>query len=312
MPDSLSLNRLSAPADITIPGENTAILSLFLGNKIKSPDTLGFALPGLPSHLRARSCKPGCPDTGALYKNGHKKQAPPLRAGLIDTAGDCNLTPAAALRTNPKDLAHFCADGSRIFQKFVFVNTLRKERGFYAVGNAIHVFRRNHPVGVNPSPAGILAKSRNNKPVKGNGIHHIAFYPMFGGVVWERQSVGHAQQIMPFLLIGRRRCAHRDNDTQSVRYAGKHNHRPLFVHFRRNTAMKITKKDCSECRIISNCHGLNRLSAVSDFTSNINNAMQAKKPTLCEFVTIAPSAGFPRRFCILFTPVLIVTEAILQ
>jgi len=30
MPDSLNLNRLSAPADITIPGENTAII-----NKVK-------------------------------------------------------------------------------------------------------------------------------------------------------------------------------------------------------------------------------------------------------------------------------------
>ena len=38
-----------------------------------------------------------------LINSGHKKQAPPLRAGLIDTARDCNLALAAALRTNPKD-----------------------------------------------------------------------------------------------------------------------------------------------------------------------------------------------------------------
>ena len=33
---------------------------------IKNPGKLEFAMPGLPSHLRARSCKPGCLDTLSL------------------------------------------------------------------------------------------------------------------------------------------------------------------------------------------------------------------------------------------------------
>jgi len=193
----------------------------------------------------------------------YKKQAPPLRAGLIDTAGDCNLAPAAALRTNPKDSGNAQlgnANNSMMLTDGYHVKINIEKRKRNASRYIREVFFRNGFNVINPFSFPVLADIGQVEPVKGNGVHYIAFYPMHGGIVWDRQRLSQMQQIMPFLQYRRLSRTQWNNSAEIIRIRGKHDNGASFIYFRRNRALEVTNQNSTRLGIISNCHCFNRLS----------------------------------------------------